>query len=74
MTGAPPALVVTAGFDPLKDEGRDFAARLNAAGVEANHIEHPSLIHDFFVMPDISPKVLEVVGETANALRAVIGG
>lgn len=74
LAGAPPALIVTAGFDPLKDEGRDFAARLNAAGVAARHVEHPSLIHDFFIMPDISPKVLEVVGETAAVLRAALGG
>jgi acetyl esterase/lipase len=73
LTGATPALVVTAGFDPLKDEGRDFAARLNAAGVAAAHVEYPSLIHDFYIMHDVSPAVGKVAAETAAALKAAIG-
>lgn len=63
-----PALVVTAGFDPLKDEGRAFAERLAATGVVAHHIEYPDLIHDFFIMPDASPAVLPAVHRTALAL------
>ncbi len=74
LSGAPPALVVTAGFDPLKDEGRAYAERLEAAGVPVTQLHYPSLIHDFYTMPDVSPKVLEVVGETVNVLRAAIGG
>ena len=69
----PPALVVTAGFDPLKDEGRDYARRLTEAGVSATHVEYPGLIHDFYVMPDVSPAVHEAVKETAAALRAAVG-
>ena len=53
--GLPPALVVTAGFDPLKDEGRDYAARLTAAGNSATHVEYAGLVHDFYIMPDVSP-------------------
>ena len=71
--GLPPALVVTAGFDPLKDEGRDYAAALNAAGAKAAHVEYPGLIHDFYLMPDVSPAVVEAAKETAAALKAAIG-
>jgi acetyl esterase len=74
VAGAAPAFVVTAGFDPLKDEGRDYAARLQAAGVEAKHVEYPHLIHDFFVMAGVSPSVELAVGETAAYLRGAIGG
>ena len=71
--GLPPALVVTAGFDPLKDEGRDYAAALNTAGAKAAHVEYPGLIHDFYLMPDVSPAVVEAAKETAAALKAAIG-
>ena len=74
VTGAPPALVITAGHDPLKDEGRAYAERLEAAGVEVRHVEHPTMIHGFFGMPDVSPKVLEVVGEVGAVLRGALGG
>jgi len=47
LTGLPPAYVVTAGFDPLEHEGRDYAAALAAAGVPARHVSYPALVHDF---------------------------
>lgn len=68
-----PALVVTAGFDPLKDEGRDFAERLAASGVAAVHVEHSALIHDFFIMPDVSPAVAAAVAQAVGALRDALG-
>jgi acetyl esterase len=73
VVGVTPALVITAGFDPLKDEGRDFAQRLNAAGVAAAHVEYPSLVHDFYVMHDVSPAVSNAAAETGAALKAAIG-
>jgi len=47
VRGAAPALVVTAGFDPLVGEGEAYVAKLRAAGVPVTHREHPSLIHGF---------------------------
>ncbi len=73
VTGTPPALVVTAGYDPLKDEGRDYAARLNAAGVKAAHVEYPDLVHDFYLMGDVSPAITAAAKETAAALKAALG-
>lgn len=72
VAGTPPALVVTAGYDPLKDEGRDYAARLNAAGVKAAHVEYSDLIHDFYLMGDVSPAITAAAKETAAALKAAL--
>src|SRR5438094_972816 len=45
LAGQPPALIVTAGFDPLRDDGRLYAERLRAAGVDVVHHEYPGQIH-----------------------------
>lgn len=72
VAGTPPAYVVTAGFDPLKDEGRDYAARLATAGVVVEHVEHSSMIHDFMTMPDVSPGVVTAMRAAAEALRTAL--
>jgi acetyl esterase len=72
LSGLPAALVVTAGFDPLQDEGRDYAAALAAAGVEARRLDYPSMVHDFYIMGDVSPAVVEAARETAAALREAL--
>lgn len=50
LSGAPTALVYTAGFDPLRDEGEEYARRLREAGVAVTHVELPSLPHGFTLM------------------------
>ncbi len=72
LAGTPPALVVTAGYDPLQDEGRDYAARLNALGVKAEHRHYPELVHDFYIMGDVSPAVEAAARDAANALKAAL--
>jgi acetyl esterase len=47
LAGLPPALIYTAGFDPLRDEGHAYADRLMAAGVKTIHREFDSLVHGF---------------------------
>jgi len=47
LAGVAPALIFTAGFDPLRDEGRAYADRLSAAGVKTIHREFDTLIHGF---------------------------
>ncbi|HYD45390.1 MAG TPA: alpha/beta hydrolase [Phenylobacterium sp.] len=73
LAGLPPAFVSTAGFDPLQDEGRDYALALQKAGVKAEHVHYPALVHDFYIMADVSPAVAPAADEAARALKAAIG-
>jgi acetyl esterase len=70
LKGLPPALVVTAGFDPLRDEGMDYTRALEEAGVKAKHIDFPTLVHDFYVLADVSPAIVEAINQTADELKA----
>jgi acetyl esterase len=70
LEGLPPALVVTAGFDPLKDEGMAYTRALEEAGVKARHIDFPTLVHDFYVLADVSPAIVEAINQTADELKA----
>lgn len=73
LAGAPPALVVTAGFDPLKDDGAAYAQALEAAGVRAKHRDFPGMIHGFYNMGGLSPAALAAIDETAEALALALG-
>lgn len=74
LTGVAPALVVTAEFDPLRDEGNEYAARLEAAGVPVDHVTYPGLIHGFMEMVPWSPAaaaaVDDVIARIGKLLRA----
>ncbi|WP_374572828.1 alpha/beta hydrolase [Phenylobacterium sp.] len=72
LAGLPPALIVTAGYDPLKDEGRDYARRLEAAGVKVSHVEYSNMVHDFYILGDVSPAVVDAAKETAATLKAAL--
>ena len=69
--GLAPALVVTAGFDPLRDEGEAYAAALLAAGTTTVARRFDSLIHGFFNMVGVSPTCRDAVIEIAGATRAL---
>jgi acetyl esterase len=69
VTGLPRAYIVTAGFDPLKDEGKAYADKLNHAGVAAVYIDYPGMVHGFFNMSGVVPTAREAIADAAKALR-----
>ena len=72
LSGVAPAVVVTAGFDPLRDEGEAYAGALKAAGVPVLHRRFPGLLHGFFNAPAISRTAREAIIEVAGAVRALL--
>lgn len=54
VSGLPPAVVVTAGFDPLHSEGESYAETLAAQGVQVVHRDYPGAIHGFMTMPTLT--------------------
>jgi len=69
LSGLPPATVLTAEYDPLRDEGRAYAARLADAGVPTTHTDYPGVFHGFFGMTDQIPRARQAVDESCAALR-----
>lgn len=67
--GTAPAVVATAGSDPLRDEGRAYARRLADAGVPVADLQYPSLCHGFASLTDRVPAADEAVDEVATRTR-----
>jgi acetyl esterase len=72
VPGLAPALVVTAGFDPLRDEGEAYAAAMAAAGNRVRLRRHPSMLHGFINMIDLSPAARAALLEVAAEVRAML--
>ena len=72
LGGAAPALVVTAGFDPLRDDGEAYAHKLREGGVPVVLRRFPGLIHGFFNAVGTSRVSREAVIEIAGATRALL--
>ena len=70
LAGLPPAHVVTAGFDPLVDEGRAYAERLAAEGNEVSYLDYPDMIHGFLLMGGVLDTARAAVDDCAARLRA----
>jgi acetyl esterase/lipase len=69
LAGQPPTLIVTAGFDPLRDEGKAYGDRLRAAGVEVVYREYPGQIHAFVSLTRAIPQGMAATLEVADFLR-----
>jgi len=74
LAGLPPALVITAEFDPLRDEGDAYAARLREAGVAVKHSPYPGMVHGFVGMHDLIAQGRAAIDECAAALREAFAG
>lgn len=72
--GMPPAYVLTAGFDPLRDEGRAHADALEAAGVPVTRAEHPGQIHGFVRMTGVMSAARPALREIGAFLRVHLSG
>ncbi|MGH7840561.1 MAG: alpha/beta hydrolase [Candidatus Binataceae bacterium] len=66
----PPALVVTAEFDPLRDEGIAYAQKLQQAGVKVKHSDYLGMIHGFFSLGHVLNRTKDVTKESCAELRA----
>ena len=67
--GLAPAIVHTAGFDPLRDEGEAYVERLREAGVAVAHRSHERLVHGYFGMGGLLPAAREAVYDLGDELR-----
>jgi acetyl esterase/lipase len=66
----PPTLLVTAGFDPLKDEGRAYAEKLRSLGVEVEHNDYETMVHGFFSMAGTLEDGRRLLADSARWLKA----
>ena len=73
FTGLPPAFVLTAGFDRLRDEGRAYADRLIDAGVKTTYVNYPGTIHGFFSLTRFLKQGLRANDEAAAVMGAFFG-
>ena len=73
LRGQPPALVITGGFDPLRDEGLAYAEKLRAAGVDVVYHEYPGQIHAFVSLTKAIPQGLTCTWEVADYLKSRLG-
>jgi acetyl esterase len=71
LVGLPPAYVLTAGADPLRDEGDDYARQLTQAGVAVTHRTFPGQFHGFFTMGKLLQQAQVAASEIGAWLRAL---
>jgi acetyl esterase len=72
LSGLPPALVLTAGYDPLRDEGLQYAQRLSEAGNTATHLCFERQIHGFITMGKVIDEANAAVALCSATLRAAL--
>jgi acetyl esterase len=74
LSGAAPALVVVCEYDPLRDEGVAYAARLREAGVPVRVSEYEGMIHGFVRLGTVTQRTRALLDESSAALREAFSG
>jgi acetyl esterase len=69
LRGLPPAVAITAGFDPLRDGGERYAERLAGSGVPTRLVRYAGAIHGFFLFPAVFDDARDAIARSARALR-----
>jgi acetyl esterase len=72
LAGLPPALVLTAGYDPLRDEGRQYADALSAAGTPTQYLCFERQVHGFITMGRVIDEANTAVQLCAAVLRSAL--
>jgi acetyl esterase len=72
LRGVAPAYVLTAEYDPLHDEGLDYAAKLREAGVPVTVVDYPNLVHDFIYLDAVLPQAREALSAAGGAVRKAL--
>jgi acetyl esterase len=73
FAGLPAAIIHTAEFDPMRDEGNAYAEKLLAAGVAVEHVCHDGMIHNFHAMGVILPQGRLVLHQIGEQVRRTLG-
>jgi acetyl esterase len=73
LAGLPAAIIHTAEFDPMRDEGNAYARKLMAAGITVEHVCHDGMIHNFHAMGAILPQGRLVLLQIGEQVRRAIG-
>jgi acetyl esterase len=74
LSRLPAALVITAEYDPLRDEGEAYAQRLQASGVSTTCTRYDGMVHGFFGMSGLMDKGKQAIEEAASALKRAFAG
>lgn len=72
LAGLPPAIIHTAEFDPMRDEGNAYARKLLAAGVAVEHICHEGMVHNFHAMGAVLPQAQLVLSQIGEQVRRAV--
>jgi acetyl esterase len=73
LAGLPPAVVLTAEHDPLRDEGRAYARRLRDAGVPVTAHHYDDMAHPFFALVNVYERSAEAIERVAEQIRSAAG-